>query len=261
MNQERFRFRSDMALGDLRPDFLCIGQPYAGAAWLRGLLSGHPQIHLPPGGKELGYFSFNFHRGEHWYLEQFGRRPGRGSVRRTGEVGSMYIYSDLAPSRIAAFGSVRRFIVLLRDPTSWLVARYQAVRKFSRFASDRALFLEHHGSEFDRLCLHSFLALYLALFDREDFLFITTDERVADEAAAKERVADFLEIDWDGFGEAGPHEAGARRPFLTRLLSRAPAPPPDWLFEELWVRRRIVNEQTEHLGDAIERDLSGWLIA
>ena len=166
MNQERFRFRSDMALGDLRPDFLCIGQPYAGTAWLHGLLSGHAQLQLPRGGSELDYFCFNYHRGENWYLEQFAGSPG--SIRRVGEVGSKYIYSDLAASRIAAFRSIRRFIVTLRDPTSWFVARYRAIRKFSRFAADRALFLEHHGSEFDRLCLHSFLALYLALFDRED---------------------------------------------------------------------------------------------
>ena len=114
MNQERFRFRSDMALGDLRPDFLCIGQPYAGTAWLHGLLSGHAQLQLPRGGSELDYFCFNYHRGENWYLEQFAGSPG--SIRRVGEVGSKYIYSDLAASRIAAFRSIRRFIVTLRDP-------------------------------------------------------------------------------------------------------------------------------------------------
>jgi hypothetical protein len=258
MNQERFRFRSDMAVGNLKPDFLCIGQPYAGTAWLHGLLSGHPQLQLPPGGRDIDYFSFNYHRGEHWYLERFARAPGHGLARRVGEVGSMYIYSDLAASRIAAFRSIRRFIVMLRDPTSWLVARYRAIREFSRFAADRTLFLEHHGSEFDRLCLHSFLALYLALFDREDFLFITTDELAAGERGAKERLADFLDIDWNGFG---PREAGARKPFLARLLAREPTPLPGWLFEELWARRHIVNEQTKHLGDAIGRDLSSWLIA
>jgi hypothetical protein len=259
MNQESFRFRSEMALCGVRPDFLCIGQPYAGTAWLQDLLLRHPQLRLPQGGRELNYFCFNYHQGERWYLEQFASDSGPGGVRRTGEVGSMYIYSDLAPSRIAAFRSIRKFVVMLRDPTSWFVARYQALRKTSRFASDRALFLENHGSEFDRLCLHSFLGLYLALFDREDFLFVTADELAAGESVVKERVADFLEVDGNGFGRANPQ--GGRQSFLARILSRPPALPPDWLFEELHGRRHIVNEQTKLLGDAIGRDLSGWLIA
>jgi hypothetical protein len=249
VNQELFSFRTEAAAG-LRPSFLCIGQPHAGAAKLGEMLSAHPQIGVPC---EAGdYFSFNYHKGERWYLERFA--GVRNGIRRLGEVGPMYLYSDLAPSRIAGFGSIRKFIVLLRDPASWLAARYNAIH--SRHTENRASFLEHHGHEFDRLCVHSFLMLYLALFDSDCFSFVTTDELDASEESARRRVAEFLEIDPEGFGR---RDRRRRFPALARLLFRKPEPPA-WLFEELRMRRCLVNEQTERLGAAIGRDLSGWLI-
>jgi hypothetical protein len=166
----------------------------------------------------------------------------------------MYLYSDLAASRIAAFGSIRKFIVVLRDPASWLAARYAALH--SRHVVSRASFLEDHGHEFDRLYVHSFLMLYLALFDRDCFLFVTTDELTANEGPVSRRVAQFLDIDPNGFGR---HDRRPLFPVLPRLLPRKPEPPA-WLFEELRARRGLVNEQTERLGTAIGRDLSGWLI-
>lgn len=251
MNQELFSFHTEAA-GGLRPNFLCIGQPHAGTAWLRRSLSGHPQIRLPD--RCGDYFSFNYHHGERWYLEQF--TGGRSGVRRTGEVGPMYLYSDLAASRIAAFASIRQFIVTLRDPLSWLAARYDFIRRHARRAADRTHFLEHHGHEFDRLHVHSFLMLYLGLFDRDCFLFVTAGDLEAREENVRRRVAAFLDIDPHGF--VG-HEYTPRFPALARLLSRKPEPPA-WLFEELRARRLLVNEQTERLGLAIGRDLSGWLI-
>jgi hypothetical protein len=252
VNQEFVSFQTEAA-GRLRPNFLCIGQPHAGTAWLRRTLATHPQIQLP---NRCGdYFSFNYHRGERWYLAHFAGGHGRAGVRQTGEVGPMYLYSDLAPSRIAAFRSVRKFIVTFRDPMSWLAARYGVIRRRSRSAGDRACFLEHHSHEFDRLHVHSFLALYLALFDRERFLFVTADEVATREDAVKRRVAEFLDVDSGGFGRAG-----ARTPVFGRLFARKEPRPPAWLYEELRARRLLVNEQTERLGAAIGRDLSGWLI-
>jgi len=246
VNQECFSLWSESALG--RPNFLCIGQPHAGEDWLSDILAGHREVRLP---RDNGcYFSYNYHRGERWYLERF----DGGGARRVGEIGPMYLYGDLAASRIAAFRSIRKLVVLLRDPRSWLAARYAHIRQSQRRARDRAYFLEHHAQEFDRLCVHSFLALYLSLFDRNAFLFLTTDAVRTEEQAAAARLADFLEIDSSGF-------ARPRRParLLLPRLSRPPAPP-DWLFEELRARRALVNEQTERLGEAVGRDLSGWRI-
>lgn len=250
VNQELFSFPTEAA-GRLRPNFLCIGQPHAGTKWLRRILSAHPAIRVP---NRCGdYFSFNYHRGERWYLERF-EGHGRAGVRRTGEVGPMYLYSDLASSRIAAFRSIRKFIVTLRDPTSWLAARYGVIRRRSRSAADRARFLEHHGHEFDRLHVYSFLMLYLALFDRDCFLFVTADEVAIREDAVKQRVAEFLNVDSRGFG------GSVRAPFFGRVFARKQPQAPAWLYEELRARRPLVNEQTERLGAAIGRDLSGWLI-
>jgi Sulfotransferase domain len=248
VSQECFSRWSESALG--RPNFLCIGQPHAGADWLSDTLATHRDVRLP---SDCGsYFSYNYHRGERWYLERF----ADGGAPRVGEIGPMYLYGDLAPSRIAAFRSIRKLVVLLRDPASWLVARYGHIRRSQRRTRERAYFLEHHGHELDRLCVHSFLALYLSLFDRDAFLFVTTDALGTEEQAVARRLADFLEIDSNGF--ASPRHS-SRRSVLTRLLSRAP-PVPDWLFDELRARRALVNEQAERLREAIDRDLSGWRI-
>jgi hypothetical protein len=204
----------------------------------------------------------------------------------------MYLYSDLAPSRIASFGSIRKLIVMLRDPATWMVSRYHAIAKYSPFARDRELFLKHHGNEFDLLYLHSFLTMYLAYFEREEFLFVTMDELSKSETSVKVRLAAFLDVDRAGFGNADPGlfnqarqprfrpvykiarglrdryfrdfewitAVETRAPTLTRVLFREPSPPPDWLFEELRTRRATINDQTERLGELIDRDLSHWKI-
>jgi hypothetical protein len=291
MNQERFNFRGGAVYGETRPSFLCIGQPHSGTTWLHGALATHPQVRLPENKKDVDFFCFNYHLGERWYLEHFAGH--QGDIRQVGEVGPMYIYSELAPSRIAAFGSIDKLIVMLRDPSSWFVSRYHAINKFSRFTRDRALFLKHHAAEFDMLRVHSYLSNYFDVFDRQNFLFVTLDELCRADIGVKQKLADFLEIEFDGFGQAMPSPlynqarqprfrplysaarnlrdryfrdfewitaVEQRAPILTQLLFQEPAPPPDWLFEELHIRRESINEQTKRLGDAIDRDLSGWLI-
>lgn len=290
MNQERFKFGSGVAIGETRPTFLCIGQPHSGTTWLHSLLATHPQVRLPENEKDVDFFCFNYHRGERWYLEHFSDEPG--DIVQVGEVGPMYIYSDLAPARIAAFGSIRKIIVMLRDPQSWFVSRYHSINKASHYSQDRALFLKHHASEFDLLNVHGYLTRYLEHFELGDFLFVTMDELSKSEADVKSRLATFLGIDPHGFGEAVPslynqarqprfkplYKAArnfrdkffrdfewitaveTRIPALTQLLFQEPAPPPDWLFEELRARRDRINDQTLRLGKLIDRDLSGWLI-
>jgi hypothetical protein len=249
VNQELFSFRTEAAAG-LRPSFLCIGQPHAGLARLGEMLSDHPEIGLPR--RDGDYFCFNYHKGERWYLERFaGLRDG---IRRIGETAPMYLYSDLAPSRIAAFGFIQKFVVVLRDPVSWMATRYAAIH--SRHLVTRASFLEDHGHEFDRLHVHSFLMLYLALFDRDRFLFVTTDELTSNEERVSREVAKFLDIDPAGFSR---FDRRPRFAVFPRLTPRKPEPPA-WLFEELRARRLLVNEQTERLGAAIGRDLSDWII-
>lgn len=292
MNQQRVTVVGRTAVGRLRPTFLCIGQPHSGTTWLHGVLSTHPQIRLPLEKKDVDYFCFNHHRGDAWYLDQFGG-PASGDIREIGEVGPMYLYGDLAAERIADFGSIRKLIVMLREPVSWFVSRYHAINKSSPYTADRELFLKHHGHEFDLLDVESHLVRYFAHFERDAFLFVTVDELSQDACAVKRRLAEFLEIDPDGFGTVLPgalynqarqprfrsiYKAArtirdrhfrdfewitaveTRFPLLLKALFREPYPPPHWLFEELLLRRARINRQIERLGHAVGRDLSGWMI-
>jgi len=289
MNQERFAFRGSAAAAELRPSFLCIGQPHSATTWLSGVLSLHPQVSIPQKLRAVDYFSFNYHLGERWYLDQF---PEAGRATRImGDVEPLCVYCDLSAPRVANFGSIGKLIIMLRDPSSWIVSAYHSVNKASSYSRDRAQFLKFHSRVFELLRTYDYIRNYFEFFDREQFLFVTRQELVADMEAVKNRLSEFLEIDrfrndasrvlynaarqprfrllykqarrlrdrhFPKFEWTNAVES--RAPFLRNALFREPPPPPGWLLEELRARRDIVNAQTERLGEAIGRDLSGWRI-
>lgn len=274
-----------------RPNFLCIGVPRSGTTWLHVVLSTHPKV-LMPNKKEIHYFNDNYHRGEAWYLAHF-TAGGDRAPERVGEVDPMYMYSDLAPQRIRKFGSIGRFIVMLRSPMLRIVSNYQLISNRTRHAPDRAEFMTRHGREFDLLRTHHYISPFVTLFGRERFLFTLYKDLAADCQSVANDVAGFLGIDPDGFSEAAvfAHRNEAKLPrfkslykgvrrlrdkylsgfqlstliddrqtLIAKALFREAGPPPSWLFEELQTRKDILNEDTRKLEEIVGRDLSHWLI-
>jgi hypothetical protein len=124
---------SEPALQRRVPDFFIVGHAKSGTTALWEMLRRHPQIYMPSV-KEPQYFA----RREQPRLgarkksfEQTGRRPETldeylslflpaRDDQRAGEASTFYLWSAVAPSRIAAARPDARIIAILREPASFL---------------------------------------------------------------------------------------------------------------------------------------------
>lgn len=96
------------------------GMPRTASTSLFHILGQHPGI-FRPWRKEVGYFLFNHHRGEEWYLDVYsGAAPGQRCIDVTPE----YFFSPQAARRIAAFGEGVRVIIGVRRPASFAESLY-----------------------------------------------------------------------------------------------------------------------------------------
>ena len=117
------------------PNLFLIDQPRSGTTSLWQWLSDHPDVLMAPY-KEPGFFctdlweeSDAFHgravffpvRRERQYLELF-RGPRKPLV---GEATPYYLFSEPAVQRILDFNPDARFIVLLREPVSFLISLHR----------------------------------------------------------------------------------------------------------------------------------------
>lgn len=103
------------------PDFLVIGVPRAGTTWMHQALAAHPQVGVPPNRKELHYFDRNFHKGPDWYASYFHSLDG---CARIGEVTPHYLYVESLSERLKSIPTIRRLVVILRDPAERLISHY-----------------------------------------------------------------------------------------------------------------------------------------
>lgn len=89
--------------------------PRTASTSLFHILGEHPRI-FRPFRKELGYFLFNAHRPERWYLDAY---AGAAAGQRCIDVTPEYFFSPDAVRRVAAFGPGVRVVIGLRDPASF----------------------------------------------------------------------------------------------------------------------------------------------
>lgn len=274
-----------------RPNFLCIGFPRSGTTWLDAVLTSHPQIQLPEKKKEIHYFNIYHHLGEEWYLKYF--PVTKTNPVAVGEVSPLYVYSEVASRRIAEFGSIKKLIVMLRDPISHLVSAYQFYTRYYPGVADRAYFLRRYENAFFGLRLHFHLNEFMEPFDKEQFLFLTKDDLDASVSTVLGSLSKFLEVDERGFdtGIAAERHSWAQAPrfrflydrarglrdrwaphlewsslveqrmsYMRQLFFRPHEAAPDWLLEELRLRKDRINVDTSRLAELIGRDLSSWEI-
>lgn len=105
--------------------------PRTASTSLFHILGEHPRI-FRPFRKEVGYFLFNHHRPEAWYLGAYAdAAPGERCIDVTPE----YFFSPDAASRIAAFGPGVRVVVGVRDPASFAQSLYAEYGKRYRMPS------------------------------------------------------------------------------------------------------------------------------
>lgn len=183
-----------------KPQFMILGKRKCGTTSLYRYLTRHPRI-APALKKELRFFDIHYDRGLQWYLAQFppiGNRP----ELITGEASVEYIDSALVAERIQREFPHTRFIVLLRDPVE---------RTVSHYLMNVRLGLETGGMEetlLDGVCTPSgntqpnsyvdvsiyvkMLRVWMAMFPREQFLIISSEQLFAAPDRVTRQVFEFL---------------------------------------------------------------------
>ncbi|HEV3283323.1 MAG TPA: sulfotransferase [Solirubrobacteraceae bacterium] len=210
------------AQGRRLPDFFIVGHAKSGTTALYEMLRRHPQIFMPEL-KEPMFFARNPGAGTRF--EQTGNRTetleqylalfaGAGAEQLAGEASTFYLWSALAPPRIAQLQPDARIIAILREPASFLHSLHlQAVQNGAETERDlrKALALEdarRRGREIpaaahwpaaliysDRVRYVEQLRRYGELFAPEQMLVLIYDDFSSDNEATIRRVLRFLGVD------------------------------------------------------------------
>ncbi|MFD0786834.1 sulfotransferase domain-containing protein [Micromonospora azadirachtae] len=208
------------------PDFLIIGTKRGGTTSLWNYLIQHPLVpRLFPAWntKASHYFEEHWQRGEPWYRSHFPTQRQRAALAsrhggpvRVGEAAPLYMFHPLAAQRVAALMPSVRLIVLLRDPVErayshWKERRTHGIEPLEfadalaaeeeRIAGERERLIaepEYHSERYDwysyrargRYLEH--LEPWLERFDRNQFLFLPSEDLYRDARATYRRALGFL---------------------------------------------------------------------
>ncbi len=206
----------------LLPDFLIIGTQRGGTTSLYHYLQAHPSVYAAAT-KDTHFFDKKFHKGVGWYRAHFPTRMVRTYAQRfrqppfvTGEASPSYLFYPHAPKRVATVLPQVKLIVLLRNPVSRAYSQYYHAielghetlsfeesleREEERTAKEYELMLTDeyyyshaykHQSYLSRGIYVDQLQSWLALFPREQFLILKSEEFYADPAATLKQVLAFL---------------------------------------------------------------------
>jgi hypothetical protein len=210
------------------PDFFVVGHAKSGTTALYEMLRRHPQLYMPPV-KEPQYFARNPNppatgRSKKTF-EQTGRRPETleqylslfASARAgqlVGEASTFYLWSPLAPGRIADARPDARIVAIFREPASFLHSLHlQMVQNHAESQKDlrKAIALEdarRQGRKIprnaywpqalmytDRVRYVEQLRRYHEVFPADQVLPLIYDDFRADNAATVRRVLGFLGVD------------------------------------------------------------------
>jgi hypothetical protein len=210
------------------PDFFIVGHAKSGTTALYEMLRRHPQIYMPDV-KEPMFFARNpsppAAGSRESSFEQTGRRSetldqylslfeAAGADQRVGEASTFYLWSAIAPARIAQMQPRARIIAILREPASFLRSLHlQAVQNRAESQRDlrTALELEDERREgrkippgahwpraliyTDRVRYTDQLRRYEQLFGREQMLVLIYDDFKSENEATVRRVLRFLQVD------------------------------------------------------------------
>lgn len=182
-----------------------IGAPKCGTTQVADWIDAHPELCLSVP-KEVLYFNRkisyihglneNYNKSLHWYEKHFAHC---GIDQKIGEFSASYIYDMEAAGKIQALYPDLKIIVCLRNPVDRSYSQYLMFRHYLKKETrpfERAI--KEEPELIERSKYAPFIAKYLTLFPRANFLFLTLEEIVKQSDDSLKRVYDFLEVD-NGF--------------------------------------------------------------
>ena len=187
------------------PDFIIIGAQKSGTSSLYYYLSQHPRLKMSVE-KEIHYYNYYLQHGKGlgWYKSFFPLRL-RSHGKKTGEASPNYLYSEKAPAELKKDLADVKLLVLLRNPIERAYSEYnmhvrQLKRKDFPASFEEALSNDNLSLEGSRLYLIRGLYAeriknWLKYFNRDQFLFIKSEDFFKDPKKTLNDVYEFLEIE------------------------------------------------------------------
>ncbi len=187
------------------PDFIVIGAQKAGTSSLYFYLAQHPAIRMSAL-KEIHYYNYYALRGRglSWYRSFFPLKiKSRHAI--TGEASPYYLFDENVPARIKRDLPNVKLIVLLRNPIDRAYSAYNMNKRqendpdgFPTF--EEAIANPDMGCEQSRLYLYrgryaEHLRHWLKHFDREQFLFVKSEDLFRTPKKSLREVYEFLGVD------------------------------------------------------------------
>lgn len=197
------------------PDFIIIGVQKGGTSSLYYYLSQHPELKLSTR-QEIHYYDKNYQNGIGWYKSFF---PLSSSPKKTGESTPYYIFHPHVAKRIKKDIPDVKLIVMLRNPVDRAYSHYNMEKRVYRdkvATFEEALALEKERTEEDTRKLlddpdhysyahqtYTYLARgryynqlvnWFEYFDKEQFLFIKSEDFFSNPKKELERAYAFLGI-------------------------------------------------------------------
>jgi hypothetical protein len=180
-------------------DFMIIGAQKCGTTNLAAQLSGHREVCFCRV-KEPGYF----HQAADWRagLDDYHQlyRPVAGQI--CGEASTLYTFFPEwrgTHERLHAYNPALKLIYIMRHPVKRVLSNYthNVVRGLERKPPEEAVFSDPGYVNRSRYGVQ--IKPYLELFPRTNVLLLIFEEYVTNQAATLQRVAEFLQIDPNGY--------------------------------------------------------------
>jgi Sulfotransferase domain len=205
----------------LLPNAIILGAQKAGTTTLFALLARHPYV-LTSCTKEVHFFDLQPDRGIEWYRAHFPLVHQAEQLASAGiwpavlEASPYYLFHPAVPNRLAKVTPRIRFIVLLRNPVmrawshywherargyEWRSPEAAFQRERDRLAGEEERLLtepnyrshaHRHFSYFGRSCYAAQLERWFALFPREYFLVLRSEDFFASPDTTLRRTLRFL---------------------------------------------------------------------
>lgn len=185
----------------MTPNFVGVGIPRGGTTWLHQLLESHPDAAVPFLRKEIHFFDHHYKKGLAWYEGLFPPDKEAGHFIAVGEITPHYLYDPEVPARIKSVGSIRRIIVMLRDPAKRAFSDYQLHRLVDCYKGEFRQFLEDYPDALKWGYYADGLERFYEHFDRSQVLIVIHERDFKDPIALRVRVAEHLGLDPDRFSE------------------------------------------------------------
>ena len=190
------------------PSFLGIGAPRCGTTWLYELLASHPDIYLPPHRKEVRFFDLYYERGLSWYEQFFPPTLKANRYQAIGEFSPNYLYCEKCPERIDNIPSIKKLILILRNPVDRAYSRYGFHVRYKNYSGSFEQFLELELYAIDEGYYRRGIENYLSRVFVTPFYYGIFEQAVGMNVQnTKKSLADFFDVPFERF----PQDAGIQK--------------------------------------------------